>query len=214
MLATLLPAAVRTAEAFSDIPGEPVFPGEEDLVANVVDLRRREFVTARRCAREALRRLGVAPAPIRIGAERAPVWLTGVVGSITHCTGYRAAAVARSADLMSVGIDAEPHQTLPAGTQDYIVAPGEADMLRDLRSAHPRTHWDRLLFSAKEAVYKAWFPLTGRWLGLPDARLTIDPTAGRFSAQLLVDGPRSRFSGRFLATDRLILTAVAVGSGD
>ncbi|WP_422742542.1 4'-phosphopantetheinyl transferase family protein [Micromonospora sp. WMMD754] len=183
-------------------------------MANVVDLRRREFVTARRCAREALRRLGVAPAPIRIGAERAPVWLTGVVGSITHCTGYRAAAVARSADLMSVGIDAEPHQTLLAGTQDYIVAPGEADMLRDLRSAHPRTHWDRLLFSAKEAVYKAWFPLTGRWLGLPDARLTIDPTAGRFSAQLLVDGPRSRFSGRFLATDRLILTAVAVGSGD
>ena len=50
-------------------------------------------------------------------------------------------------------------------------------MLAALARAVPLTHWGRLLFSAKEAVYKAWYPLTGRWLGFEEARLTIDPGA-------------------------------------
>ena len=57
MIEQLLPAGVVAVEAFEDVPDEPVFPGEEDLVANAVEGRRREFVTARRCAREALANL-------------------------------------------------------------------------------------------------------------------------------------------------------------
>src|SRR4051812_15669131 len=51
MIEQLLPIGVVAVEAFEDVPGEPVYPGEEDLVANAVEVRRREFVTARRCAR-------------------------------------------------------------------------------------------------------------------------------------------------------------------
>ena len=50
--------------------------------------------------------------------------------------------------------------------------------------------WDRLLFSTKESVYKAWFPLAERWLGFEDARVTIDRDRGSFAARLLVPGPR------------------------
>jgi 4'-phosphopantetheinyl transferase EntD len=73
-----------------------------------------------------------------------------------------------------------------------------------------------MLFSAKESVYKAWFPLTQRWLGFEDASITIDPAEGTFTARLLVagpvlgDGPLTGFTGRWLVGDGLIITAIAV----
>ena len=79
MIEQLLPADVVVVEAFEDVPGEPVFPGEEDLIANAVESRRNEFVTARRCAREALAQLGHQPGPIRLGGKREPRWPAGVV---------------------------------------------------------------------------------------------------------------------------------------
>ncbi|MFR9780593.1 4'-phosphopantetheinyl transferase family protein [Micromonospora sp. MS34] len=217
MIETLLPPAVVSVHAFSDIPGEAPYPGEEDLVAKAVETRRREFVTARRCAREALGKLGHAPAPIRSGARREPVWPAGVVGSITHCAGYRAAAVARATDLAGLGIDAEPHDVLPAGVGDTVTVAGEPELLRRLDRERPTVHWGRLLFSAKESVYKAWYPLTGRWLGFEDAELSIDPDGGDFTARLLVDGaradggpPLAELHGHWLVARGLIVTAVTV----
>lgn len=217
MIERLLPAGVVPVEAFTDVDGEPVFPGEEDLVANAVEGRRREFVTARRCAREALGRLGHRPVPIRPGPGREPRWPAGVAGSITHCKGYRAAAVAPLSAAASVGIDAEPHGALPDGVEESVTIPAERAMLAGLSRNHPATHWPRLLFSAKESVYKAWYPLTGRWLGFEEAQLTIDPEAGTFGARLLVPGtrtdgaaPLSVLRGAFLVGRGLIVTAVTV----
>lgn len=217
MIEQLLPAGVIAVEAFEDVPDEPVFPGEEDLVANAVESRRREFVTARRCAREALAKLGHAPAPIRSGPMREPQWPAGLVGSITHTRGFRAAAAAPRSVLSSIGIDTEPNCPLPDGIEESVTVRGEPEMLAALARAVPVTHWGRLLFSAKESVYKAWYPLTGRWLGFEDARLTIDPTAGTFAAKLLVDGaredgelPLTELRGRFLVARGLIATAVTM----
>jgi 4'-phosphopantetheinyl transferase EntD len=216
MIEQLLPDGVVAVEAFEDLPGEMVFPGEEDLVANAVEGRRREFVTARRCAREALAELGHAPAAIRSGPKREPQWPAGVVGSITHTAGFRAAAVALRSIFASIGIDSEQNGPLPNGIEESITVAGEPEMLAALDSAFPRTQWSRLLFSAKESIYKAWYPLTGRWLGFEDARLTIDP-AGTFAARLLIDGartdggpPLTELRGRFLVAHGLIATAVAV----
>ncbi|BFU44426.1 4'-phosphopantetheinyl transferase family protein [Krasilnikovia sp. MM14-A1004] len=215
--ARLLPETVVAVEAFGDPGTEPVFPGEEDLVANAVEGRRREFVTARRCAREALARLGHAPAPIRRGPKGSPVWPPGVAGSITHCTGFRAAAVTPIGEIVSVGIDAERAGPLPDGVQPLITVPGEPELLDRLTAAHPGRSWGTVLFSAKESVYKAWFPLTGRWLGFEDARLSIDPDAGTFRADLLVPGtrrdggaPLTELNGRFLLGADLVFTAVTV----
>jgi len=162
----LLPPAAVGVEAFADLPGEPAFPGEEDLIARAVPSRRGEFVTARRCAREALARLGESAAPIRSGPRREPLWPPGVVGSITHCAGYRAAAVARTADLAGLGIDAEPNEPLPDGVLPAVSVAQERPHLAALAEQHPDVQWERLLFCAKEAVYKAWYPLTRRWLGV------------------------------------------------
>lgn len=209
MIERLLPSAVVAVETFADDPPGAAFAGEEDLVAHAVAGRRGEFVTARRCARDALARLGHPPVPIRSGPRREPVWPAGVVGSITHCAGYRAAAVARATTAASVGIDAEPHVPLPAGIAGSVMTDAEGAMLAGLAAARPGTCWDTVLFSAKESVFKAWYPVTGRWLDFTDAELTIDPVAARFAATLPGDRPaRATFRGRFMVDRGLVLTAV------
>jgi 4'-phosphopantetheinyl transferase EntD len=138
------------------------------------------------------------------------------VGSLTHCAGYRAAVVARQQDLVSLGIDAEPHAPLPPGVLDTVALPAEAARLAGLSADDPGTCWDRLLFCAKESVYKAWFPLAQRWLGFGEADIVVDSRGGSFTATLLVPGPQygngtlSAFTGRFALRAGLILTAVAV----
>jgi 4'-phosphopantetheinyl transferase EntD len=218
MIEQLLPHDAVAVEAFEDVPGELIFPGEESLVVNAIEARRREFITARRCAREALAKLGYAPVPIRAGPKREPLWPAGLVGSITHTTGFRAAAVASRSVLASIGIDTEQNNRLPDGVEESITVPGEPEMLAVLSRTFPAMHWGRLLFSAKESVYKAWYPLTGRWLGFEDARVVIN-SVGTFAAKLLVDGARTdgglplvELSGRFIVAHDLIATAVTVPS--
>jgi 4'-phosphopantetheinyl transferase EntD len=220
MIEEILPTSVSYAEAFADPPDAVLFPEEMAIVAKAVDKRRREFTTGRSCARSALRGLGVAPAPILTGERGAPQWPPGIVGSITHCAGYRAAAVARTGDIVTIGLDAEPEDRLPDGVLDVISLAGERARLRDLAATAPGICWDRVLFSAKEAVYKAWFPLTRRWLGFDQADITIGAVAGTFSARLLVRGPTADgrpltgFTGRWLARRGLVLTAIAVSARD
>jgi 4'-phosphopantetheinyl transferase EntD len=214
LIEAILPAGVVAAAVTGDIPDARLFPEESAAILGAVRKRRLEFTTGRACARAALTMLGLPPAPIVPAARGAPRWPDGVVGSITHCAGYRAAAAARATDVAALGIDAEPHEPLPDGVLDVVALPGEhADVLR-IGGLVPRLCWDRVLFSAKESVYKAWFPLTGRWLGFEDARLWIDPAERTFIAEILVPGPTvagrvlTSFAGRLLVRDGIIVTAV------
>lgn len=217
----VLARGVASVEAFCDPPDAVLYPGEAELVARAVDKRRREFRTVRHCARQALCQLGLPPAPVLRGERGEPRWPAGVVGSMTHCAGYRAAAVAHSCDFSAVGIDAEPHEPLPAGVLGVIALKPEQDSLAELATADSGICWDRILFCAKETVYKTWFPLTHRWLGFEHATVTInpsttDPEQGTFSARLLVAGPTitghslSRFDGRWLRSDDLVITTVTL----
>lgn len=215
MIEAILPAGVVCAEAREGEP-PPLHPEEEALVSRAVAKRRREFAAGRACAREALGALGVPPAPILSGARGEPLWPEGIVGSITHCDGYRACAAARQREMLSVAIDAEPHAPLPEGLLPDIARPEERPHLAELARADPAIHWDKLLFSAKESVYKAWYPLAERWLGFEDAVLSIDPNAGTFSARLLVGGSLAGearlggFEGRWAVGDGLVATAIAL----
>src|SRR5258706_11349430 len=160
MIGDILPRAVSVVEEFGDRDDAMLFPAEAEVIARAIEKRRREFTTTRSCAREALAGIGFALAPIATGLRGAPQWPAGVVGSMTHCDGYRAAAVAHDRDVVTIGIDAEPHDRLPDGVLNSIALPEEESWIRGLSMTEPRIHWDRLLFSAKESVYKAWFPLT------------------------------------------------------
>jgi enterobactin synthetase component D / holo-[acyl-carrier protein] synthase len=212
----ILPGCAAVAEAYSDAAEARLFPAELAAVAKAVPSRRREFATVRRCARIALAELGLPAAAIVPGPDREPQWPPGIAGSMTHCDGYRAAALARTCDLVSVGIDAEQDLPLPDGLLGVIARPEEVGMLAALAGLHPLVHWDRLLFSAKESIYKAWYPLARRWLGFEDATLTLDPAGTAFRARLLQPGlvvggePLTHLDGRCLTGDGLIVTSVAI----
>ncbi|MFJ4283087.1 4'-phosphopantetheinyl transferase [Streptomyces massasporeus] len=214
MIEELLPDAVVTVEAYGH-EDAPLYPEEAVLVARAVAKRRREFAAVRSCARRAMEKLGVPPQPILPGERGAPRWPAGLAGSMTHCDGYCAAALVRAGDLASLGIDAEIHGPLPEGVLPSVALPAEADRLRGLAAELPDIHGDRLLFSAKESVYKAWFPLTGKWLDFMEADIELT-SDGTFRATLLVPGPWvggrriSHFDGRWAAGRGLIATAIAL----
>jgi 4'-phosphopantetheinyl transferase EntD len=134
---------------------------------------------------------------------------------MTHCAGYRAAVVARSRELCGVGIDAEPHAAVPNAALDLILRDEERARLPALADARPDLHWDRILFCAKEAVYKAWFPLTRRWLDFAEVSMTVH-LDGTFWARLRVRGPRvagvdlDGFSGRWVVGRSLVVAATSV----
>jgi 4'-phosphopantetheinyl transferase EntD len=215
----ILPPQVSVAEAFEDPPDDvllaELFPEEEAVIRQAVDRRRREFATGRSLARRALGALGAPPAPLLPGPRREPLWPAGIVGSITHCQGYRACAVARDAAVRWIGIDAEPNAPLPDGVLRLVALPEERDWLERLGPADGAC-WDRLLFCAKESVFKAWYPLTRRELGFTEAVIDVDPDGGTFVARLLVDGGAlpdggrlTDFAGRWLAGEGLLITAIA-----
>jgi 4'-phosphopantetheinyl transferase EntD len=221
LVSSVLPATEGMAysELYSDPPGLVPLPEEEPLIAKSVAKRRNEFITVRYCARIALGELGLPPVPILKGDKGEPCWPDGVVGSLTHCTGYRGAVVGRSAAVRSVGIDAEPHDTLPHGVLDAISLPEERSEIPEVMSAD--LHWDRILFCAKEATYKAWFPLTKRWLGFEEAHISFEADSpgsatGGFVSRILIDGaaltgpPLTALRGRWAVERDLVLTAIVL----
>jgi 4'-phosphopantetheinyl transferase EntD len=216
VLEEILPGTAIAVEASDDEREVALLPEEAAMVARAVEKRRREFATGRDCAHRALELLGAPAGPVLAGNRGEPLWPPGVVGSITHCRGYRGCAVAATSAITAIGIDAEPDEPLPEGLVERVAGAEERTGLAELAGAEPAIAWDRLLFSAKEALYKAWYPLTERWLGFEDAVLTIDRRRRTFAARLLVPGAvlagaeLTGFEGRWLVADGLVLTAVTV----
>lgn len=195
---------------------EPLTARELPLVSKAVPKRVDEFRAGRHCARQALRKLGIEEFDLLKGPNREPIWPTGVVGSISHSEKYAAAAVAPSQAYRSIGIDIERAKPLADGLLKTIGTPDEIRMLSTLPSDQ---HWDTLLFSAKEAFYKAWFPITRKVLEFHDVRVDLEPLEERFVAQLInyqyyeKYGP-IKINGRFVFTEDMIWTSAIIPHTD
>jgi 4'-phosphopantetheinyl transferase EntD len=215
LIEELLPSPIVVEVVRGEDRSAYLLPDEVGYVQQAVDRRRREYTIGRTCARRALKRLGLNEVSILSGPRREPLWPAQVVGSITHCEGYCAVALARRRDVLALGIDAEVHCALPEGVLDQVSLPKERARIA---GAPNGVHWDRLLFSAKEAVYKAYFPLTRSWLGFEQADLTFDSVRDTFEARLLVEPvilggyPVATFPGRYGVRDELVFTAIALFS--
>ncbi|MHA4774445.1 4'-phosphopantetheinyl transferase family protein [Streptomyces sp. MSC1_001] len=221
MIEELIPAPASAVHAFHDCDSAvgDLFPEEAAAVARALPKRRQEYAVVRMCARRAMSALGFAAVALVTGERGAPRWPAGLVGSMTHCAGYRAAVVGRASDYRGLGIDAEPNAPLDDEVLEFVSSPRERARLRALAASVPEVCWDRLLFSAKESVFKVWYPLTGRELDFGDADVRIDPEAGTFTADVGLpdDGPDGEhlkvLEGRWLCRDGLVVTAVTLRRG-
>jgi 4'-phosphopantetheinyl transferase EntD len=208
----IVPDGAAVIEASSPEHWEAgLLPEEAECLNRVVDKRRREFTAGRNCARQALAELGVEPVPILVGEGREPCWPDGIVGSITHVDGYCAAVAAPRAVARTIGIDAVVHAPLEPGVLALVCTEGERERLATLPE---EVHWDALTFSAKESLFKAWYPLARRWLAFEEAEVAFDDRNGTFALTLSVlpREPGLVFFGRFAVADPYAFTLVAAVS--
>lgn len=214
MMGAILPDEVTVIEGPNPIAGAHLLPEEAAALGRVSQTRRSEFTAARTYARHALARIGLPPVPILPGPDRQPLWPEGIVGSITHCQNYCAVAVARSDTIRAIGIDAEPDEQLPDEVLAHITVDQERAWLA--ATPHSTVHWDRILFSAKESVFKAWFSGTRQWLDFTDAFVTVDPEWHRFHVQihppfpLLAEGLSTELTGHYSVAGGRILTSLVI----
>ena len=136
------------------------------LAASVVKVRRASGA-ARIVARQLLTQLGYANCALPKGPAGAPVWPAGIVGSLAHDSRVAVAAVGMRADVGALGIDVEPAECLPSELLDLVVTPQERLNLGD------DVYRGRLLFVAKEAVYKAIHPLDQTFLEHHDVEINL-----------------------------------------
>lgn len=188
-------------------------PLEQALVSHSVDIRKAEFGDARWCAHKALGDLRVhglnGAEPILRGERGMPLWPAGITGSMTHTEGFRAAVVAPTISVRSMGLDAEPAEALPREVIGSVARRGELAQLERLRSNGVDCA-DRLLFCAKEATYKAWFPMTHRWLGFEDAEIDLREDGTFISYLLIRPTPVPFITGRWVVRDGYVIAATAV----
>lgn len=212
ILQSLLPAGVLSAEVDPRTLGPEALPAEEDaLIARAVDQRRREFTAGRTLARSLLRPLG-HDRPLGAVADGRPDWPAGIVGSIAHCRSLAAVAVARSASYVGIGIDVEPDAPLSNRVVGKIVVEGERAWVQawsgGVGAAALR------VFCAKEAVFKAVYPLALKYFDFADVVLTPSADGEGFFARLEVDElpfPRGTvIGGRWRAHDGHFAAAVVI----
>ena len=160
---------------------------------------RRESGTARALARQLLALEGVDAVPIGRSPTGAPLWPAGFTGSLAHDDEMAAAAIARKTGISSLGIDVEPAEPLPGDIAAIVTMPGDVLTGVDARLA------TRILFSAKEATYKAVHPLDGEILGYE--HISADLSQGE---ALAANGRRVRLC--FCLSPRIVVLAVAADS--
>ena len=194
--------------------GAPLYPEELALMFGCVEKRQRELAASRRCARKALAVLGIEGFPLLPGPDRAPIWPPGVVGSITHTDGcpggYCGVAVAERRFSGGLGIDAEPNLPLPAELWPAIL--DEAERSDALATDEPGIH-ARLVFSAKETIYKALYPTLKRFLEFSDVHIEARRADGIFLARLVGQAASSvpdlgPMTGHLVIDGDLIVTAI------
>lgn len=204
----LFPAGVALVWERTDAPAAALFPEEEALILRAVPKRRREFTQGRACARRVLAELGVPPAPLLAGDAREPRWPPDVVGSITHDRTLCAAVAAPAVAFAGLGIDVEPDEPLEPNVAERIWSPEEAELAR-ASGVVPFDSAAKLVFSAKEAIYKCQFALTRTYIGF--AAATVRLGAGGFEATLTASVGvlplGQRFSGRWRRGAGEIVTA-------
>jgi len=213
-LKSLLGQAALTAEVRGAVDPGTLYQEDWRFLAGARSRRIQQFAAGRLCARRALAELGLPSCALTVNPDRTPCWPEEVVGSITHTTGYCAAAVAPRSEFHAIGIDAEREAAVTLDLSSLFCTQAELAALERLSPAAAARRL-AVLFSAKEAFYKCQYPLCGEWLDFADVELELDEATGAFAVQalrpiLLAARHPGPWRGKVRVSDGLVLSAVAI----
>jgi 4'-phosphopantetheinyl transferase EntD len=211
LIAGLLPNRVAVAEGLIADYQPDLWPEETAYVANAVEKRRREFACGRHFVRSCLRALGRPDEPLPVRADRSPRWPDGLVGSITHTDTYCAAAVARTDDVDSIGIDVEDLSRFEPELLQYVLSRG--DVTRNfLGTSGIDCSLGAALFSAKETFYKCLAGLAQAQFDYGDVGIEFIDGSDVFYGRLLRPVGRlsvaRAFIGRYVVVGDQVATAM------
>lgn len=159
-----------------------LFPAEKRGLERAVPARQAEFKAGRLAARRALAAADYPIMAIPKADDRAPVWPKGIKGSLSHAGGVAVVVLTDDPYVAAIGVDIEPNAPLDADLAPEICLDGEVTAARDARA----------VFSAKEAVYKAQYPLTHTVFGFQALQLGDDVARMRDVAETAPIPPKMR----------------------
>ena len=147
-----------------------LLPEEQAILPTPVSpLRERQFVWGRLAAQQCLRELGFEGSPVKKGEHREPLWPEGIVGSISHTNTRGGAACAHLRDFRTLGYDLQEVREISSNVLLRIASEGERCWIEEREEdAKFRAN---LLFSVKESIYKALFPLCRKYIGFAEAEV-------------------------------------------
>jgi 4'-phosphopantetheinyl transferase EntD len=156
----------------------------ECLSTRATEKRRTEFILGRLAAFRALQALGVIPQPVPKAKSREPLWQDGIVGAITHKAETACAVVARQDMTCGVGVDLESlHPPVRFSIATKVCTETEQAWLAE--APDEKDTRLKMIFSAKESGFKAFFPIEQIYLGYKDAELSWREEAQSFAGVLL-----------------------------
>jgi 4'-phosphopantetheinyl transferase EntD len=202
-IAKLFPPGIGSFYSEALPESAALFPEEAAATSGMIDKRVNELRHGRYCARAAMSILGVAPAAIPKGPDRAPIWPKGLTGSISHTGTAAAAAVTRADSFRSIGLDMETSAPLTIDIVDMICLPAE----------NPDKDGDRgkLLFSIKESIYKCLYPITHTYIDFLEMEVRYDMDTKHFIAVShctnCPDELTRQLEGRFVIESGYVISA-------
>ncbi len=214
LFAALFRLPVVVFEMRGRVDAALLHPDEALHVRGSAPKRIAEFASGRACARAALAELSITNVAVLAGADREPLWPAGIVGSITHTGDFCAAAVARSTQVLALGIDAESRTAVRRELWRHIMSIEERTWLARLPAARG-IELGTVVFSAKESFFKCQYPLTREWVGFNDVNVTLEDDTFRIHPRrvlALAGLAPPPWSGRFSIEQQLIATALALPS--
>ena len=212
-LALLFPDGIKFFSTTTRGAVSWLMPRERRAVEGASEKRKGEFAAGRMCARRCMDLLFVPVQQVPMGHDRSPIWPSGLVGSISHCDGYALAAVARSESFHPFGVDVEKVKDVDKSLQQFICTAAEADALKHVSTIFGAKAL-ALFFSAKEAVFKSFYPQFGEVLEFLDVTLEIDVPNGRFIGRVARSRSIAVFDGCFFIDRGLVFTFAIRRKGD
>lgn len=175
-LDTILPSAVAAAVDQAADKAEPFQYSEEGRhLANAAVRRRNEFIAGRRSARAALASIGYPACALPPDIDRVPVWPGASIGSISHSCGLCCAVAASTHVFKGLGVDLEKTTRMRASVMEHVLHPLEAAYIGSDQAL------GSLIFSAKEAFFKAQFPIWRAQPGFKDLALHLERSVQQLS---------------------------------
>jgi len=160
---------------FSEVSdcSDSLLSAEAACIHNVAPKRRAEFSTGRQCARAALQQMGMTHFPLLPGKNREPIWPEHITGSLSHSHYIAGVCVALKTYHQAIGMDIEAIRPLKYDLSKHICTEEEQSWLTQ-NNRYTMNIRLILLFSLKEAIYKAYYQLGGVKLGFHDCTIIPD----------------------------------------